>query len=550
MKIALCQINTIVGGFDFNKEKILNYYSNAIKLNADIIVFPELAITGYPPQDLLLENGFVDNNLIILKEIAAQTTIPMIVGFVRKETGPCPTVRREVRNGRLYNSAALCQNGKIINTYDKILLPTYDVFDEDRYFANGKVPGIWEIAINGKNVKVGIQICEDLWDREYDTKVSKLQKENGADVIINISASPYHEGRITERQELIKEKVRDIKIPFLYCNLIGAQDELIFDGESLAYNANCEQIAQGKVFEEDLIIVDVKATSKKEYPVLPSEEKLYKALCLGVKDYFRKTGHSESLIGLSGGIDSALVACIAADALGADNVHGISMPSHFSSGHSKNDAKQLADNLKINYDTIAIQSIVNSFETLLEPQFEGTERNVAEENIQARTRGNILMALSNKFGWMVLSTGNKTEVALGYCTLYGDMSGGLSVISDLSKVDVYRVSRWVNEVAGYDRIPQSTIDKVPSAELAEDQVDPFDYDVVSPLVDEIIEERKSPKELIENGAEKELVMRLYRLIRINEFKRRQAAPGLRVSPKAFGVGRRVPIINHYQGKTS
>jgi NAD+ synthase (glutamine-hydrolysing) len=536
MKIALCQINTTVGAFNFNKKNILNYYSKAIEQNANIVVFPELTITGYPPQDLLLENGFVDDNLVTLKEIASQSTIPIIIGFVRKE------------NGRLYNSAALCQDGKIKNTYDKILLPTYDVFDEDRYFENGKIPGIWELKLNDEKVRLGIQICEDLWDREYDTKVSKLQKEKGADLIINISASPYHEGRITERQELIKEKVKDIKIPFLYCNLIGAQDELIFDGESLAYNANCEQIAQGKVFEEDLIIVDTETTIKKEYSVLPSEEKLYNALCLGVKDYFRKTGHSEALIGLSGGIDSALVACIAADALGADNVHGVSMPSHFSSGHSKDDARELANNLKINYDTIAIQSIVNSFETLLKPQFTGTKRNVAEENIQARTRGNILMALSNKFGWMVLSTGNKTEIALGYCTLYGDMSGGLSVISDLSKIDVYRISHWINEVAGYDRIPHSTIDKEPSAELAEDQVDPFDYDIVSPLVDAIIEERKSPKELFESGADEELVMRLYRLIRINEFKRRQAAPGLRVSPKAFGVGRRVPIVNHYQGK--
>ena len=537
MKIVLCQINTTVGDLDFNKEKILSYYSNSINLNADIVVFPELTITGYPPQDLLLENGFVDDNLIVLKEIASQSTIPMIIGFVRKE------------NDRLYNSAALCQDGKIKETYDKILLPTYDVFDEDRYFENGKNPGIWEILIDGKKVKLGIQICEDLWDREYDTKVSKLQKDNGADLIINISASPYHEGRITERQDLIKEKVKDIKIPYLYCNLIGGQDELIFDGESLAYNANCEQIAQGKVFEEDLFIVDVEAKSKNESQVLPNEEKLYNALCLGVKDYFRKTGHFEALIGLSGGIDSALVACIAADALGTDKVHGISMPSHFSSNHSKYDAKKLADNLKINFDAIAIQNVVNSFENTLQGQFEGTIRNVAEENIQARTRGNILMALSNKFGWMVLSTGNKTEIALGYCTLYGDMSGGLSVISDLSKIDVYRVSRWVNEVAGYDRIPQSTIEKEPSAELAEDQVDPFDYDIVSPLVDAIIEERKSPKELIDNGANKELVLKLYRLIRINEFKRRQAAPGLRVSQKAFGVGRRVPIVNHYQGKS-
>ncbi|MFC1784637.1 NAD+ synthase, partial [Candidatus Neomarinimicrobiota bacterium] len=405
--------------------------------------------------------------------------------------------------------------------------------------ADGKNSGICEIVINGKKVNLGIQICEDLWDREYDIKVSKLQKEYGADLIINISASPYHEGRMIERQELIKEKIKDIKIPFLYCNLIGGQDELIFDGESLAYNANCEQIAQGKVFEEDLVIVDFETTSKKEYPILPNDDKLYNALCLGVRDYFKKTGHSEALIGLSGGIDSSIVACIAADALGADKVHGVSLPSHFSSDHSKYDAKILADNLKINFDTIAIQSVVNSLETLLKPHFEGTIRNVAEENIQARTRGNILMALSNKFGWMVLSTGNKTEIALGYCTLYGDMSGGLSVISDLSKVDVYRISHWINEVAGYDRIPQSTIEKEPSAELSEDQVDPFDYDIVSPLVDAIIEERKSPKELIDNGADKKLVMKLYRLIRINEFKRRQAAPGLRVSQKAFGVGNNI-----------
>ncbi len=536
MKIALCQINLTVGNLELNKYNILNYYSKSIKLNADIVVFPELTITGYPPQDLLLENGFVEDNIIILEEIASQSTIPMIVGFVRKD------------KGKLYNSAALCQNGKVTNTYDKMLLPTYDVFDEDRYFENGKVPGVWELIIDGKKINLGIQICEDLWDKGYDTKVSKLQKDNNADLIINISASPYHEGRISERQELIIEKVKENKIPFLYCNLIGGQDELIFDGESLAYNANGEQIAQGKVFEEDLIIVDIENATKKAFPVVPHEEKLYNALCLGVKDYFRKTGHTDALLGLSGGIDSALVACIAADALGADNVHGISMPSLFSSEHSKNDAKLLADNLKIKYDSIAIQDVVNSFETTLQKQFEGTIRNVAEENIQARTRGNILMALSNKFGWMVLSTGNKTEIALGYCTLYGDMSGGLSVISDLSKVDVYRVSRWVNEIAGYDRIPQSTIDKVPSAELAEDQVDPFDYDIVSPLVDAIIEERKSPKDLIDSGADKNLVLKLYRLIRINEFKRRQAAPGLRVSPKAFGAGRRVPIVNHYQGK--
>ena len=391
MKIALCQINTTVGAFDYNKEQILNYYSKAIKLKADIVVYPELSITGYPPQDLLLENGFVADNLLILNEIASQSTIPMIVGFVRAE------------NGKLYNSAALCQNGKVTNTYDKMLLPTYDVFDEDRYFEYGRTPGIWKLEVNGKIVNIGIQICEDLWDEEYDTKVSKLQKDAGADLIINISASPYHEGRIAERQDLIESKVKDISIPFLYCNLVGAQDELIFDGESLAYNANCEQIAQGKVFNEDLILVDTESPPIENFTILPKEEKLYNALCLGVKDYFRKTGHSEALVGLSGGIDSALVASVAADALGADKVHGISMPSSFSSGHSKSDAKELADNLKINFDTIPIENTVKSLETTLYHRFKDTQRNVAEENIQARMRGNILMALSNKFGWMVLS---------------------------------------------------------------------------------------------------------------------------------------------------
>ena len=536
MKIALCQINQTVGAYEYNKNNILNYYFRGIKKQADLIIFPELAITGYPPQDLLLEDGFVENNLIVLDEIANQSTKPLIVGFIRKE------------NGKLFNSAALCENGKIRMVYDKILLPTYDVFDEDRYFEKGQEPGIWQIAVGEKEVNFGIQICEDLWDREYTTKVSKLQKQNNAEIIINISASPYHEGRITERQDLILEKINELKIPFLYCNIIGAQDELIFDGESLAYNEFGEQIGQGKVFEEDLLLINIENRSNINYPVLPKEEKLYNALCLGVKDYFRKSGHQEALIGLSGGIDSALVACIAADALGAPNVHGISMPAHFSSEHSKSDAKKLAQNLKIHFETIDIKNIVNSFEQTLQPHFFGRTRNVAEENIQARTRGNILMALANKFGWMLLSTGNKTELALGYCTLYGDMSGGLSVISDLSKIDVYRISRWINEVVGYDRIPISTIEKEPSAELAEGQVDPFDYEIVSPLVDAIIEERKSPQELIKNGVDRELVMRLYRLIRINEFKRRQAAPGLRVSPKAFGIGRRVPIINHYQGK--
>jgi NAD+ synthase (glutamine-hydrolysing) len=281
---------------------------------------------------------------------------------------------------------------------------------------------------------------------------------------------------------------------------------------------------------------------------VPREEMMYNALCLGVQDYFRKTGHADAVIGLSGGIDSALVACIAADALGAEHVHGISLPSKFSSNHSLEDACTLSENLGIHYQTITIEDTVTVYETVLEPLFEGKERNAAEENVQARIRGNILMALSNKFGWLVLSTGNKTELALGYCTLYGDMSGGLCVISDISKTDVYALSRWINQSGGCDRIPESCLTKPPSAELAPDQVDPFDYEVVSPLVDAIIEKRESPKHLVKNGADKTIVNDLYHRIRINEYKRRQAAPGLRVSSKAFGTGRRIPIVNHFNGK--
>jgi NAD+ synthase (glutamine-hydrolysing) len=369
----------------------------------------------------------------------------------------------------------------------------------------------------------------------------------GAEIIINISASPYNEGRLVERRNLIQDKVKEMGIPFIYCNMVGAQDELIFDGESLVFSANGDCVGQGEAFTEDLILVDIESPQSKEIKVQPKEEKMFRALSLGVSDYFIKTGHKEAVLGLSGGIDSALVAVIATDALGSENVHGISLPSKYSSDHSLSDAQELANNLGIDYRIIPIQEAVEGLETVLHPHFLGMELNVAEENIQARARGNLLMALSNKFGWMVLSTGNKTELALGYCTLYGDMSGGLSVISDLSKSDVYVLAKWVNsQNAG--RIPHGSISKPPSAELAPDQVDPFDYEVVSPLVDAIVEDRKSPAELIKDGANMELVNSLYQKIRINEYKRRQAAPGLRVSSKAFGVGRRFPIVNHYKGK--
>ena len=533
MKIALCQINPTVGAIKQNKELILKKYQEAINLGAELIVFPELALIGYPPQDLLLRNKFINNAAVALDEIAKQSTIPIIVGSTL------------VENDQLYNCSYVCANGQIIDHYKKILLPTYDVFDEDRYFKSGDQPVTVEIAIGPKIKKIGLQICEDLWDHTYSRNLAGQLKNAGAELIINISASPYRVDRLVDRCNLIKTKVDNTGIPFLYCNLVGAQDELIFDGQSVVYDGKGNLLAQGNSFVEETIIVDLDNQEPIELNVLQREEKIYNALVLGVKDYFTKTGHTEAVLGLSGGIDSSLTACIAVDALGSDNVHGVSMPSKYSSEHSKDDAKELAQNLGMDYQVVSIESIVDSFEHSLKASYNGTEPGVAEENIQARARGSIIMALSNKFNWLVLSTGNKTELAMGYCTLYGDMNGGLSVISDLSKTDVYALSRWVNENSDKERIPLNSIDKPPSAELKPNQVDPFDYDVVSPLVTALVDNQKSPSQLIKEGADPELVEDISRRIRINEYKRRQAAPGLRVTSKAFGMGRRVPIVNKY-----
>ena len=533
MKIALCQINPTVGAINQNKKIILETYNRAIDLEADVIVFPELAIIGYPPQDLLLRDRFIINAQNALNEIAQKSTIPVILGNTL------------IEDNKLYNCAFICENGEIVSHYKKRLLPTYDVFDEDRYFSAGNKHCIVELAIDGKNTKIGLQICEDLWDKNYSCDLAKELKESGAEIIINISASPYRVDKLLDRCELIQTKAKDNSIPYIYCNLVGAQDELIFDGQSLAYNENGQLIAQGKSFEEEIVMVDFSLNKPMNLKVLQREEKIYNALVLGVKDYFKKTNHSEAVIGLSGGIDSSLTASIAVDALGKENVHGVSMPSKFSSQHSKDDAKLLSENLGVDYRTISIESIVSSFEQSLKASYNGSESGVAEENIQARARGSIIMALSNKFNWLVLSTGNKTELAMGYCTLYGDMNGGLAVISDLSKTDVYALSKWVNKNAGFERIPLSSIEKPPSAELRPEQVDPFDYDVVSPLVSSLIDDEKSPSELIKEGADPELVKDISSRIRINEYKRRQAAPGLKVTSKAFGMGRRVPIINQY-----
>ena len=533
MKIALCQINPTVGAINNNKKQIIDWYDRAVEADADIVVFPELSVIGYPPQDLLHRKGFIKKAQDALDEIAQQSTVPLILGSTFSD------------GELLYNCSFVCEAGGVIGHYKKMLLPTYDVFDEDRYFESGDKPVVVELTIKDEKRKVGLQICEDLWDSKYSCDLASELKANGAELIINISASPYRVERLIDRSSIIQEKVKNIGIPFLYCNIVGAQDELIFDGQSLAYNGSNQLIGQGKAFVEDLVMVDLNTKKVLSLKVEERSAKIYGALVLGVRDYFRKTGHAQAVLGLSGGIDSSLTACIAVDALGSENVHGVSMPSEYSSVHSKDDAQALAGQLDIDYSVIPIVSTVESFNDALSDSFQNMDTGVAEENIQARVRGALLMALSNKHGWLVLSTGNKTELAMGYCTLYGDMNGGLAVISDLSKTDVYALSRWVNEVAGKDRIPINSIEKPPSAELRPNQVDPFDYDIVSPLVTALIDDEKSPSELIQEGMDPALVKDISSRIKLNEYKRRQAAPGLRVTSKAFGMGRRVPIVNKF-----
>lgn len=522
LNVAICQINPTLGDFEKNIYNISSNYNQALEEGANLVIFPEMAITGYPPQDLLNNQNFINQNINSLKNFSKQVTVPCIIGFV------------DFDNGKKFNAAAICQDGKIISKYHKIHLPNYDVFDERRYFQNGDSVGIFDLCIDKNNYKIALQICEDLWEDEYDRKISNEIINHNPDLIINISASPFAKDRKNDRIELIQSKYANANCPFIYCNLVGGQDELIFDGFSMVFDSDLNLIAMANGFKEEILFSDL--SSKSLIVNTSSNEQLFRALSLGVKDYFKKTGHNKAVIGLSGGIDSALVACIAVDALGSNNVTLISMPSRFSSEHSKVDAEVLAENLKARFKKIDIDNLFQTYLDVMSVHFEGHPPNVAEENIQSRIRGNILMAFSNKLGSLVLSTGNKTELALGYCTLYGDMSGGLSAIGDLNKSEVYNLSKWINK--HNEIIPQSTLDKEPSAELAPNQVDPFDYQQISPVVDDIIfgnSQKNINKEFLN----------LKKKVNINEHKRRQAAPVLRVSKKAFGIGRRIPIVNHF-----
>ncbi|MGD0177125.1 MAG: NAD+ synthase [Candidatus Bathyarchaeia archaeon] len=555
IRVAMAQINSTVGDLAGNAKLILEYARKAAEAKADIVAFPEMAITGYPPLDLLPprevrppagnrrpdQEAFVRLNKQHLLELAKQLPpITAFVGFV------------DYDETHLYNAAAIIQPPSVVGVFHKTLLPTYDVFDELRYFTPAKANLPHTIKIRGENVVVGTSICEDIWDEEigYGLRVVEALCEGGAEMIVNLNASPFHDKIRDIRLRILRRKAERFRKPIFYVNMVGGQDELVFDGQSLAIDSKGRLVAIGKQFEEDLVITELNLSNGEapgneiNEPEYNREEEMFNALVLGVKDYFRKTGFKRAFVGMSGGIDSSLVAAIAVLALGKENVTGVSMPSRYSSEHSKEDAKALAKNLGISFLTIPIEPVVSAYEKQLQPSFQNRPADVAEENVQSRIRGNILMALSNKFGELVLATGNKTELALGYATLYGDMSGGLEVIGDVSKTEVYALSRYYNKMSGA-AIPENCFNKVPSAELRPDQFDPFDYSVVSPLVDEVIENRLSQKELMEKGYEKGLVDDVLKRIRNAEYKRRQAPPTIKITKKAFGLGWKMPIVNKF-----
>ncbi|MDZ7261086.1 MAG: NAD+ synthase [candidate division KSB1 bacterium] len=573
IRIALAQINPTVGDLDGNKTKILDYIRQAQHSEADLVVFPELALTGYPPEDLLLKHQFIEDNKERLHQIAQEAQgITVILGFAD-------------RKDAVYNAAAVIHNKRIAGIYYKICLPNYGVFDEKRYFKPGTTPLVFEL----RGTKIGLNICEDIWVPNGVTETQALKGD--AEIIVNISASPFHAGKGKERQQMLCSRAISNCAIVTYTNLVGGQDELVFDGQSLIFNEAGELLEQGWQFREDLILADLwvdkirkirsespefkrrKESFQAPYALdfllledgkkdklrspLPSRKtkklspagEIYEALVLGTHDYVHKNGFQKVVIGLSGGIDSALTAVIAVDALGSENVVGVAMPSQYSSEGSITDAEQLASNLKIQLLKIPIQDTFQAYRQMLKEAFQDRPEDVTEENIQARIRGNILMALSNKFGWLALATGNKSEVSVGYCTLYGDMAGGFSVIKDVPKTLVYRLAKYRNSIAREKLIPQSILDKVPSAELRPNQKDEDSlppYSILDPILEAYIEKDMSIKEIVALGYPEQVVQEVANMVDRNEYKRRQAAPGIKITPRAFGKDRRMPVTNRYQ----
>lgn len=532
MKIALAQINTTIGDFEGTVRKVGDFVAKAKAQKAELVAFPEMTVTGYPPRDLVEVPGFVERNLKALGDIAALARgIEIVVGYVDRNTKP---------GGKpLFNAAALCRDGKVSDRYFKNLLPTYDVFDEGRYFEPGNESRPWG--------SLGISICEDVWNdklfwekRLYPRDPIEDQVGKGSKILLNISASPFTLGKPQLRRDMIQALAIKHGVPIFYVNLVGGNDELVFDGRSLVVNDHGDIVSEAKAYEEDLIVVD--SNAMKASPTVPEIrdlETIFCTLVLGVRDYVHKCGFQKVVLGLSGGIDSALTAVIAAEALGAENVVGVAMPSPYSSEGSLSDAQALAKNLGIRFEKYPIASVYESYRKLFGRE---GEPDLADENVQARIRGNILMALSNRHRYLVLSTGNKSEIAVGYCTLYGDMSGGISVISDVPKTMVYEVARFAQSLK--PAIPEATFTKPPSAELRPNQTDQDTlppYEILDGILKAAIEDNKSEDEIVALGFKAETVADVLRRVKQNEYKRRQAAPGIKVTSKAFGIGRRYPI---------
>ncbi|MBE0416911.1 MAG: NAD+ synthase [Coriobacteriia bacterium] len=533
MRIALAQIDTVVGDITGNTGRVLEALAEGERARADLIVVPELALTGYPPEDLLAKAHFIEDNLDALEHVAAScTSVAALVGFVDRS------------DGVLHNAAAFCREGKVAHVYRKRLLPNYGVFDEERYFEPGQTALLADLG----GLAVAPTICEDIWMPGVAAEAAGA----GAALVVNISASPFHIGKGADREAMLRARAADNGVWLAYCNLVGGQDELVFDGRSVVISPAGEVVARAASFAEDLVVADIPPAAEAPAPHLAAmpggPEEIYGALCLGLGDYVRKNGFSDVVIGLSGGIDSALVAAVAVDALGPDCVRGVTMPSRYSSAGSVEDSRALASNLGIDFIELPIEPPFSAMLDTLEPLFEGLTTDVTEENLQARVRGTLLMALSNKFGWLVLATGNKSELSVGYSTLYGDMVGGFAPLKDVFKTRVCELARWCNRNG--EVIPRSTLEKPPSAELRPDQTDQDTlppYDVLDAILAAYVEGDLSREQIVEQGHDVSTVEHVCRMVDASEYKRRQGPLGIRVTPKAFGKDRRMPVTNRYRG---
>ncbi|MBE9061533.1 NAD+ synthase [cf. Phormidesmis sp. LEGE 11477] len=556
MKIAIAQINPTVGDLIGNAQRILEAAGQATELGADLMLTPELSLCGYPPRDLLMRPSFITKMKAQVEALAKALppNLSTLVGIAEDNLSAAEQGQKPI-----FNSMALLQHGEVKKIFHKRLLPTYDVFDEDRYFESGTKASSFVLQVNDESIHVGVTICEDLWNNEtfwgkraYPINPTQELVEKGVDLVVNLSASPYVYGKQTVRENMIAHEAKQYQRAIVYVNQVGGNDDLIFDGQSVAFSREGQLISRAAAFSTDLQLVNFDVdrrdfqTIAVETPLLSADAEIWAALVLGVKDYARKCGFKKAVIGLSGGIDSALVSAIAAEALGPENVLGILMPSPYSSEHSISDAEQLAKNVGIPIQTIPIGKLMSGYDTTLDSLFKGTESGVTEENLQSRIRGNLLMAVSNKFGHLLLTTGNKSEMAVGYCTLYGDMNGGLAVIADVPKTRVYSICRWLNREQ--EIIPDNIITKPPSAELKPDQVDQDslpDYEILDDILERLVQKQQSADDIVAAGHSAATVEKVVRLVTRSEFKRRQTPPVLKVTDRAFGMGWRMPIASRW-----